>query len=141
MARPLLFSVLTLLPAVARPMRNGQLSIVTWNLLAPHFASPAKYPWAPAEVLGWPARQRRILSQLASMDADVVCLQEVEVAQWDEFSRELGRMGYAAVLQDMKRQHPVANAVCVREGHVELVRTESRSRAMIAVLRTCPPRP
>ena len=31
-----------------------------------------------------------------------------------------------------------ANAVCVREGHVELVRTESRSRAMITVAKTAP---
>ena len=31
----------------------------------------------------WPNRQRRIVTHLAEMDADVVCLQEVERSAWD----------------------------------------------------------
>lgn len=113
------------------------ISLVSWNLLAPTFATPAKYPWASAEHLAWPGRQRRIVDMLAEIDADVICLQEVETAMWSELLRRLRKLGYDGVLQQTRGGHPVANAVCVRRDALEVVRTESRSRALITVLRAC----
>ena len=78
------------------------------------------------------------MRRLAELDADVVCLQEVGVAEWDVLSQRLGDIGYDVLLQQMSNDHPVANAVLLRKGHVELVRSESRSRALITVLRACP---
>ena len=63
---------------------SRQASLVTWNLLAPQYAVRSKFPWASDEVLRWEARRQLIVRQLAAMDADALCLQEVEVALWDE---------------------------------------------------------
>mmetsp|Transcript_9796 Transcript_9796/g.29148 ORF Transcript_9796/g.29148 Transcript_9796/m.29148 type:complete len:357 (-) Transcript_9796:445-1515(-) len=122
----------------ARALGSRHCSVVTWNLLAPCFAPPSKYPWAPPEALDWLHRRGRIVSQLAALDADVVCLQEVQRPLWDELAADFSSLGYDTILQDSssnKAKHPIANAVLLRRGHVELVRAESRSRALITVLR------
>jgi endonuclease/exonuclease/phosphatase family metal-dependent hydrolase len=169
------------------------VSLVTWNMLAPCFAAPSKYPWASRMDLDWASRRAKIVDRLAVIDADVgpsappgddlrvwravpqsrarspdlalpfaVLLQEVEVALWSDLLGQLQRLGYdgllqvrclsvyfslrgptacdvrvAVRLQETSRGHPVANAVCVRRGTVEVVRAESRSRALITVLRAC----
>lgn len=113
------------------------VSIVSWNLLAPSFAQPSKYPWAKPTDLDWVHREAKIVKQLSEMDADIVCLQEVEVALWDGMLRQLDDLGYEGVLQETKRGHPVANAVLLRRGLLRVVRTESRSRALITVLAAC----
>lgn len=128
---------LALWPPAARPAAApGQTSLVTWNVLAPLYAPASKYPWATAEALDWPARRGRIVSRLSDLDADVVCLQEVQVSLWDGLHHELQALGYDGVLQETK-DHPVGNAVLVRRGQLELVRSESRSRALITVLQGC----
>lgn len=113
------------------------VSIATWNLLAPSFAPASKYPWTSAADLDWGRRQGMIVERLAEIDADVVCLQEVEVALWDGLLDQLEALGYEGVLQETKRSHPVANAVLLRQGVLRVVRTESRSRALITVLESC----
>lgn len=117
-----------------RPPPDRTLSVASWNILAPSFASPERYPWAPADVLSWSSRAPRIVSTLASIDADVVCLQEVDIAEWATFSSELGALGYDAVLQDVGGKHPIANAVLYRREALRVVRSESRSRVLISVL-------
>jgi mRNA deadenylase 3'-5' endonuclease subunit Ccr4 len=109
-----------------------QVSLVTWNLLAPHFASPLKYPWAAMDDLDWSVRESRIVRELMDIDADIICLQEVQVDLWDHLLSQFSGT-YQGTLQKMERNHPVANAILVRRG-LKITRTESRSRALIAVL-------
>ena len=111
---------ITLLVATAAAK---QLSLLSWNILAPCYCPAGKYPSASADVLAWPRRQEGIVRRLAELDADVVCLQEVGVAEWDVLSQRLGDIGYDVLLQQMSNDHPVANAVLLRKGHVELVRS------------------
>lgn len=116
----------------------GQVSLLSWNILAPQWATPAKYPWAKAAGdLAWPAREKRIVQQIADADADVVCLQECSVEHWSGLYAALQREGYDGVLQEVKAGHPYTNAVLLKRGQLELVRSESRSRALITVLRAC----
>ena len=117
------------------PMCSGYCSLVTWNILAPSFAHAHKYPWASPDQLSWEWRQARIVEQLAAIDADMICLQEVEVALWDELHQRLAKLGYEGILQQTSRGHPVANAVLLRRGLLEFDRSESRSRALITVVR------
>lgn len=109
-------------------------SLVSWNILAPTFAPPRRYPWAPADVLSWSSRGPRIADALRLMDADVVCLQEVEVGLWDGFFTQLVDIGYDAILQKTEGNHPYANAVLYRKGQFRCLRSESRSRVLITVL-------
>ena len=115
-----------------------QASLVTWNLLAPTYATQTKFPWASKQALSWSHRRKLIVQQLAAIDADVVCLQEVEVAQWDELYAQLRGLGYDGVLQETRNDHPVACATLLKRDRLACVRTESRSRAMITVAKTAP---
>ncbi|EOD07442.1 hypothetical protein EMIHUDRAFT_218359 [Emiliania huxleyi CCMP1516] len=110
------------------------LSVVSWNILAPTFAPPSRYPWVAPATLAWPKREAAIVATLGRLDADVVCLQEVEVALWDGLLRRFTSLGYSGVLQETQRQHPIANAVLFRRAALRCTQTESRSRALIAVL-------
>lgn len=111
-----------------------QVSVCSWNLLAPRYAKENKYPWSNAQDLDWKNRQSRIVQILASIDADIVCLQEVQVDLWHDLLSKLQQRGYHGVLQKMGGQHPVANAILIRQHGLHVVRTESRSRALIAVI-------
>ena len=137
--RPPMHALLVGMSAVGMP-HSGQLSIATWNLLAPCFTKPSKYPWASPESLTWPRRQEKIVARLAAVDADAVCLQEVEVALWDGLHERMRALGYEGILQET-RGHPVANAVLLRRGTLQLERVESRSRALITVVRARPDAP
>ena len=124
----------------ASALSVGQVSLVSWNILAPKWASPAKYTWTPPNVLAWDRRQRAIVENLATIDADIICLQEVQVDLWEELNANLGELGYEGILQDTG-SHPVANAVLLRRGVLTLDRCESRSRAFIVVARAQPQSP
>ena len=118
---------------------GGQASLVSWNLLAPEYADPAKYPWTSAAHLSWEARAPRIVERIGELDADAVALQEVPLARWDALYAELQPLGYDAELQTLsrgsaRRGHPVANAVLLKSDRLRCVRAESRSRALITVL-------
>lgn len=53
-------------------------TVATWNLLADAYISPERYPNTPAERLDASARRPALLRALASLRADILCLQEVE---------------------------------------------------------------
>jgi len=113
----------------------ASIKLVSWNVLTPHFADVRRYPWASAAELAWPHRQERILQRLTHADADVICLQEVAPECWDDLHAEAQKRGYGGILQDVECGHPFANAVLLKRDKFDLVRSESRSRALIVVLR------
>jgi len=110
-------------------LAEPRCAVVSWNLLSSTFSKSRAVP-------SWPARREQILQELASVDADVVCLQEMDRAAWPDFRDRAAALGYEGHLQDVKGEHPIANALLVRSGLVTVERTESRSRVLIAVLRT-----
>jgi endonuclease/exonuclease/phosphatase family metal-dependent hydrolase len=56
---------------------NGRL--LSWNILAPAYATCEFFPDAAPESLRWSRRSAQIRAVLAKLAPDVVCLQEVEV--------------------------------------------------------------
>ena len=87
--------------SVARP--RGQrldsvpehLSVLSYNLLAPLYVRPidertggvqpfAAFEWAADTDLDWSRRQPRLLSDLTSSRADIICLQEVQYERSDD---------------------------------------------------------
>lgn len=107
--------------------------LVTWNILAPSFCHPQKYYWTPEEQLMWPGRKDNIISEIERMNADIICLQEVEAVLFDEFMEPF-RGEYEGILQNVTNDHPVTNAVLIRKKKFRVLRQESRSRALILVL-------
>jgi len=53
--------------------------VVSWNLLAPCYATCKAFPDAEPLSLRWPRRAAQIRQVLTRLDADILCLQEVEI--------------------------------------------------------------
>ena len=60
-----------------RDTAAGTLKAVTYNLLADKCALSGFHDYCPTRWLEWGYRLPRILDELDSYDADVICLQEV----------------------------------------------------------------
>ena len=80
-----------------------------------------------------PLREQLIQSELARIDADIVCLQEIQIDVWDVFMKGLDDR-YEGILQNVTNDHPVTNAILLRKDKFRVAKQESRSRALILVL-------
>jgi mRNA deadenylase 3'-5' endonuclease subunit Ccr4 len=70
-------------------------TVATYNVLADSYVRGERYPHAPPELLD-PARRRGLLlDHLVGLDADVVCLQEVEPAAFAAIADRLSSVGYS----------------------------------------------
>jgi endonuclease/exonuclease/phosphatase family metal-dependent hydrolase len=114
---------------------SKQFSLVSWNILAPDYASPKKYPWVAGKYLEWSHREPLIVKELLTLDTDIIFLQEVQVDLWPSLFEQLQGSYDIGELQKTGNDHPVANAILVHKKFpAKVVRTESRSRALFAVL-------
>jgi mRNA deadenylase 3'-5' endonuclease subunit Ccr4 len=111
--------------------------LLSWNLLAPTFTRPSKYPDTLPEHLDWTYRLPLILQRIHESNADIVCLQEVQIDCWDEICLRLDGEFDLRILQNVTKEHPVALAILVKTSFlgVECVAAESRSRAILTVLK------
>ncbi|KAK5091873.1 Glucose-repressible alcohol dehydrogenase transcriptional effector [Exophiala xenobiotica] len=83
-------------------------SAVTYNILCERYASKQKYGYVPERYLNWPSRRQLILDELRALDADVVCLQELDRNSYDEFFRkELSILGYKGYYAQKSRAETI----------------------------------
>jgi mRNA deadenylase 3'-5' endonuclease subunit Ccr4 len=69
-------------------------SLVCYNILAESYARPRYYPWITSRrILSWNFRSQKILSEILSYDADVICLQEVENTAFEWMRKQLLLLG------------------------------------------------
>ena len=62
------------------------IKVLNWNVLADVYATEQMYDYCPSWALSWDYRKHLILKQLAALDGDIVCLQEI---QSDHFEADL----------------------------------------------------
>ncbi|KAJ1854760.1 Glucose-repressible alcohol dehydrogenase transcriptional effector [Coemansia sp. RSA 638] len=80
------------------------LTVLSYNVLCPKYATPQMYSYCPSWALAWEYRRDTILSELSALQPDIVCLQEVEAIQFDEcFKVKLREMGYEGVFWTKSR--------------------------------------
>ncbi|KAG0027808.1 Glucose-repressible alcohol dehydrogenase transcriptional effector [Podila clonocystis] len=80
-------------------MDAKSFSVMSWNVLSPRLCHPLRLDTGchPA-YLEWSYRKQCILNQIAFMDADFVCLQELELKDCEEyFAPRLSRLGYRSI--------------------------------------------
>jgi nocturnin len=65
------------------------ITVVSWNVLADAYVRPEYYPYTGRTFLEPVARRRALVERLASLDADVLCLQEIERPLFDEATSAL----------------------------------------------------
>lgn len=116
-----------------RSTRPNEVSIVSYNALCQRFATPSRFQHVPPAYLSrahrWPLLQR----ELSELDADIVCLQESPIDNWEELNDFMSERGYGAIQQ--LKPHEVKLALFWRESRLELAWWEERSRALLAELR------
>ncbi|MCA9716437.1 MAG: endonuclease/exonuclease/phosphatase family protein [Myxococcales bacterium] len=91
---------------------HAGFSVVTYNVLAQAYVRRDRYPRSPEHALEAGARRRRLLDRIADLDADILCLQEVEPDAHAAIAERLGD-AYVA-LYEGKRGRPDGASVLVR---------------------------
>ncbi|KAJ2682469.1 Glucose-repressible alcohol dehydrogenase transcriptional effector [Coemansia spiralis] len=80
------------------------ITVLSYNVLCPKYATPQMYNYCPSWALAWEYRRDTIMSELNAFQPDIICLQEVEANQFDEFFKEkLSEMGYEGVFWTKSR--------------------------------------
>jgi mRNA deadenylase 3'-5' endonuclease subunit Ccr4 len=88
-----------------------ELRIASYNILADAYIKPEWFPHTPADVLHPRKRQEALARRIEGLDADIVCLQEVEPGNFDALQRALEPHGYAGVLALKQQGKPDGCAV------------------------------
>ncbi len=95
----------------AQMMAQGaaRVSVLCYNILAEIYATQERHSYCPTWALAWSYRRGRVLAEILSHAADVVCLQEVETQQYHEFfAPNLAAAGYEGVFQAKSRSRSMA---------------------------------
>ncbi len=65
------------------------ISVVSYNILANGYIKPEWYPNVAPDILNWDRRKERLLDHIKRLDADILCLQEVEEDAFPYFQEHL----------------------------------------------------
>jgi len=123
------------------PLRcpKHELSIISFNMLLKGFDAKWYYPEVPAKLRAWAWRKKQLIDLMAAMDADVWCMQEVEVSTFAEEFSFLPDAGYGWVepKDDSKGKYPDLSkcAIFFKKEKFEKVWQDQRSRIVLAALR------
>ncbi|KAL7159708.1 hypothetical protein ABFS83_01G045800 [Erythranthe nasuta] len=70
--------------------------LVSYNILAQAYVKSSYFPHSPPPSLKWKARSQAVLTVLKSLEADFLCLQEVD--EYDTFyKKNMESLGYASI--------------------------------------------
>ncbi|KAI0949077.1 hypothetical protein AcW1_008780 [Taiwanofungus camphoratus] len=71
--------------AMATDPNVETFSVLCYNILCERCATERMYGYTPTWALNWDYRKELILSEVLTHDADFVCLQEMDIAQYEEY--------------------------------------------------------
>lgn len=74
--------------------RGPKFTVMTYNVLADKWASSDKHKACPNDALKWEYRREKLVSEIISYNADIICLQEVQQEHYVDFNNALTRQGY-----------------------------------------------
>ncbi|KAG0147068.1 hypothetical protein CROQUDRAFT_656525 [Cronartium quercuum f. sp. fusiforme G11] len=79
-------------------------TMMCYNILCERYATDRMYGYTPSWALNWDYRKDLILQELMQYGADVICLQEVDVEQYEDFFvQSLKDQGYEGVFYPKSR--------------------------------------
>ncbi|KAG6919371.1 hypothetical protein DXG01_006920 [Tephrocybe rancida] len=61
------------------------ISVLSYNILCEKYATERLYGYTPAWALTWDYRKELVLTELMNHDADFLCLQEVDIAAYEDY--------------------------------------------------------
>lgn len=86
-------------------------SVLSYNILCERAATEQLYGYTPSWALTWDYRKELILTEVMNYDADFLCLQEVDIAQYEEyFMKQLTEHDYEGVYWPKSRYKTMGDA-------------------------------
>ena len=86
-------------------------SVLSYNVLCERCATERLYGYTPQWALAWKYRKDLILEEIRSHQCDFICLQEIEIAQYEEFFLEnLSELGYDGVYWPKSRYKTMSDS-------------------------------
>ncbi|KAI9278034.1 Endonuclease/exonuclease/phosphatase [Sporodiniella umbellata] len=77
---------------------SEKFTVLCYNILCQKYATNQAYGYTPSWALNWDYRKELILTELGNSNADIICLQEVEMALFeDHFKEHFASAGYESV--------------------------------------------
>ncbi|KAJ6498967.1 glucose-repressible alcohol dehydrogenase transcriptional effector [Mycena sanguinolenta] len=120
--------------------------VLCYNILCERAATAKMYGYTPTWALVWDYRKAKILQEVTESKADIVCLQEVDMGQYEDFfSRQLADLGYEGVhgaksryktMQDSDRRQVDGCATFFKKDRYQLVENHLIEFNSIAMQRT-----
>jgi mRNA deadenylase 3'-5' endonuclease subunit Ccr4 len=103
-------------------MQNSEtaLRVLSYNILAPSYARPDRYPFTEGALLAWEARRERLAARLRAADADLLCLQEVEPYVFRFLQSRLEPYGYEGLFAQKAHNRPDGSATFYRADRLAL---------------------
>jgi len=94
--------------------------VATYNVLATVYIKPAVYPGVPEHLLLPEWRLPALIKHIEALDADIVCLQELEPDVFAALDERLGAAGYTGRYEQKGRNKPDGCATFFRHGTFSL---------------------
>ncbi|KAH7889076.1 Endonuclease/exonuclease/phosphatase [Phlebopus sp. FC_14] len=97
--------------AMANDLHTETFSALCYNILCEKYATERLYGYTPSWALSWDYRKELILTELMNYDADFLCLQEVDIAQYEDyFVKHLQGQDYEGVYYPKSRYKTMSDA-------------------------------
>jgi mRNA deadenylase 3'-5' endonuclease subunit Ccr4 len=90
--------------------------LASYNILADSYVQPQWYLHVDPEILRWDKRRFALAEKLVWLDADILCLQEVEADAYALFEHRLSAQGYAGIYAQKGRGRPDGCATFFKQG-------------------------
>lgn len=83
---------------IAESEESDEFTLLSYNTLCQHYATPKMYKYTPSWALDWNFRRDGLKTEVLSFQTDIVCMQEVETRTYHEFWTPLMQaQGYKGV--------------------------------------------
>ncbi|KIJ60025.1 hypothetical protein HYDPIDRAFT_177587 [Hydnomerulius pinastri MD-312] len=102
-------------PVEREAMNNDPLaetiSVLCYNILCEKYATERLYGYTPSWALSWDYRKQLILTEVMNYDADFLCMQEVDITQYEDyFVKHLQEQDYEGVYYPKSRYKTMSDA-------------------------------
>ena len=87
---------------------SEKFSVLDFNILCDTFSNTGVYGYTPSRALSWDYRRELILEEIRKRDADIVCLQEINMECFNDFKVELVSQGYKGLFWSRSRARTMA---------------------------------
>ena len=66
----------------------SKFTVLSYNILCQKYATPQAYGYTPSWALSWDYRKELLVAEILGYNPDIICLQEMEMGQYEDYFRE-----------------------------------------------------